>query len=327
MTFNKFLQISITLLFCIFIPLKAGASILYLEPSSSGYYQGDTFLVEVRIDTEGQCINTVKVELSFANNVLEIKDFSQGNSLLSLWAEEPEFSNETGLVSFSGGIPGGYCGELAGDPGTSNLLGRIIFQVYQNPLINKPINTRVEFSENSYVLLHDGLGTKAPLVTQGAGFNILSGIPEFPRQEWQELLKGDTILPESFSITLEQDSIVFEGKYFITFSTTDKQTGIAHYEVREGGGEWKKADSPYLLKDQGLNDTIRVKAIDKAGNEYIAEYIPGIKKYKTLFCWIIVLSILVGVGSTWLKKKKQRKGSILPYDKSIQKNHYKENEW
>ena len=66
----------ILLLFSLFFPLSSGAAILYLEPSSSGYYQGDTFLVEARIDTQGECINTVKVELSFASDVLEIKDFS-----------------------------------------------------------------------------------------------------------------------------------------------------------------------------------------------------------------------------------------------------------
>ncbi len=311
----------ILLLFLLFFPLSNQAAILYLEPSSSGYYQGDTFLVEARIDTQGECINTVKVELSFASNILEIKDFSQGNSLLSLWTKEPEFSNETGLVSFSGGVPGGYCGKLAGDFDISNLLGRIIFQVYQAPLINKPINTRVEFSENSYVLLHDGLGTKAPLITQGAIVNILSGIPEFPRQEWQELLKGDTIVPESFIIILEQNPIVFEGKYFITFSTTDKQTGIAHYEVQEGEKEWKRANSPYLLEDQGLSDTIKVKAVDKAGNEYIAEYVPVVKKNKPLFYLIITLIILIGAGLIWLKKKKQRN-----YDEPAQKNHYEEDE-
>ncbi|MCP6718033.1 MAG: hypothetical protein KJI70_00595 [Patescibacteria group bacterium] len=314
------------LLLLLFFPLSSGAAILYLEPSSSGYYQGDTFIVEAKIDTQGECINTVKVELSFASNVLEIKDFSQGNSLLSLWAKEPEFSNETGLVSFSGGIPGGYCGELAGDPGTSNLLGRMIFQVYQTPLVNKPISTKIEFSENSYVLLHDGLGTKASLITNGALLSILSGIPEFPRQEWQELLKGDVTIPESFLIILEQSPGVFEGKYFITFSTTDKQTGIAHYEVQEGEREWKRADSPYLLEDQGLNDTIRVKAIDKAGNEYIAEHIPVIKKNKALFYWIITFSILIGAGLIWLKKKRQHKDSALFHDESASRNHYEEGE-
>jgi len=311
----------IIFLFLLFFPLSSWAAILYLEPSSSGYYQGDTFLVEVRIDTQGECINTVKVELSFDSNILEIKDFSQGNSLLSLWTKEPEFSNETGLVSFSGGVPGGYCGELAGDPGISNLLGRIIFQAHQDPFINKPINTRVEFSENSYVLLHDGLGTKASLITQGAIVSILSGIPEFPRQEWQELLKGDTTVPEPFIIMLEQNPVVFEGKYFITFSTTDKQTGIAHYEIQEGEKEWKRADSPYLLEDQGLSDTIRVKAVDKAGNEYIAEYVPVVGKNKLLFYLIIILIISIGAGLIWLKKKKQCKDSGLPYDEPAQENH------
>jgi hypothetical protein len=40
------------------------------------------------------------------------------------------------------------------------------------------------------------------------------------------------------------------------------------------GVPWVRAESPYVLKDQTLNSIIRVKAIDKAGNEYIATLIP-----------------------------------------------------
>ena len=76
----------------------------------------------------------------------------------------------------------------------------------------------------------------------------------------------------------------------------DKQSGMDHFEVLEirhdqelgvvsdgvwdklmgkdkFSPEWKTAEIPYLLEDQDLLSIIRVKAIDKAGNERFVEYI------------------------------------------------------
>ena len=45
MNFYKFLQVSLGILFCVFVPVRAEASVLYLMPQSQTIYQGDTFLV------------------------------------------------------------------------------------------------------------------------------------------------------------------------------------------------------------------------------------------------------------------------------------------
>lgn len=274
------------------------AVLLYLEPAQAEYYQGDTFMVEIRIDTQGECINTVEAYLSSEPRILEVKNFSQGNSILSLWLQNPEFSGETGLISFIGGIPGGYCGTLPGDPGISNLLGKIIFEVEK-----ESETTEVKFLDSSQVLLNDGFGTPAKLATKGAVFTILSGIPEVARKEWQEELERDKVPPELFGIEIRQDPLIFEGKYFLIFLATDKQTGIDHYEVKEGIWGWKKAVSPYLLKDQDFKSIIKVKAVDKAGNERITEYKPpGASKLS--YSLIIILILLVGGIIWWLLRKR-----------------------
>ena len=105
------------LLFLLLFPIWAEAAILYLEPSEGEYQIEDTFIVEVKIDTEKECINTVEVELKFPSEVLKAIDFSQGSSILTLWPKVPEINQASGLVSFAGGIPGGYCGEIPGEPG------------------------------------------------------------------------------------------------------------------------------------------------------------------------------------------------------------------
>lgn len=272
-------------------PIFSFAAVLYLEPSSGEYQPGDTFLVEIKIDTEEECINTVEANLSFSQDILEAVDFSQGNSILTLWVEPPSIFQERGLVSFIGGIPGGYCGRIPGDPGESNLLGKIIFKVGETK-INQ---AEIKFLDTSQVLLNDGFGTPAKLTTKGAILTILAEKLEVPKDEWQEELEKDNIPPESFEIEIHQDPAIFEGKYFITFSTTDKQTGVGYYEVKEGDRDWKEAESPYLLEDQGLQSIIKVKVVDKAGNERIAEYLPPKKPFTY---WIIIL-VLIGIGVIW----------------------------
>ena len=291
MIFNKFLQISIIVLFCALVPLITEATVLYLEPSSAEYQQGDIFLTEVRIDTQGEYINAVEVNLEFFQDILEIKNFSKGNSILSLWAKEPSFSN--GLLSFSGGIPGGYYGS-------DGLLGKIVFRVvrrtpHQNEFgagqadaeLIRRTHAKVEFLESCQALLNDGKGTMAELFIKSAVFTILDEPFDTVqnRDEWQEELEKDIIPPELFEMEFHEN--------FIIFSTTDKQTGIDYFLIKQGKSDWEKADSPYPLADNALQSIIKIRAVDKAGNERIVEYIPEIpEKPVPLLFWIIILILI-----------------------------------
>ncbi len=111
---------------------------------------------------------------------------------------------------------------------------------------------------------------------------------------------------------LTKDDVAFTGNYFIVFSTTDKQTGISHYEIMEEPAEefkhfswggvdapWVTANSPYVLQDQSLNSIIRVKAIDKAGNEYVATLIPD-ETMQSISRNQILIYVFIGIGATVL---------------------------
>ena len=289
------------------------ATVLYLESASDEHHQGETFIVELRIDTEEECVNTVSAELGFSQDLLEVVDLSQGNSILNLWLKPPEINPTLGLVSFIGGIPAGFCGKLPGDPGKTNLLGKIIFNVKE--VSRGPTSAKIEFLDSSQVLLNDGFGTPARLTVKGMALKILPGEGEIPESEWEKELKGDVIPPEPFKIEINKDPSVFEGKYFITFLTADKQTGIDYYEVREVPPIWtlrttksEKGESPYLLKDQSLRSIIRVKAVDKAGNERIAEYLPTYKiTWKDWLPWIILILSVGGVIWYFITKLKRNR--------------------
>jgi len=283
---NKFLQIFIGILFSIFIPLGARAATLYLLPQSQIIHQGETFLIEVRLDTEGEEINAIEGNINLPLDLLEFIDFSKGESILSLWPKEPIISDNS--LSFIGGAPGGFKGE--------ERIGRIILKGKMEG------KGEINFKEGSKVLLNDPLGTPAKLSTFGANFTILAEKLEAPRDQWLQELEKDKIPPEPFEIKIGKSPEVFEGKYFIAFSTIDKQTGIDHYEIKEGKRDWKRGESPYLLVDQSLRNKILVKALDKAGNERMAEIIPPYKvTWKDV---LVIILILIGAGVIyWIIRK------------------------
>jgi len=294
---NKLLWCFAFIFAALSVPWWAEGAILYLLPQSQTVYQDDTFMVEVKLDTEGEEINAVQASLLLPLDLLDFVDFSKGDSILNLWAKDPAVSDNT--LYFLGGVPGGFKGE--------GRIGRVILKG------KKEGEGSINFKEDSQVLLNDGMGTPAKLNTGGAIFRVLAEKREVPEDEWQKLLEKDKIPPDPFEIKIGKEATVFEGKYFIAFSTIDKQTGLDHYEVketrkrreteRETTLNWKKAESPYLLEDQSLKSIIKVKAVDKAGNERIAEYLPAKKPFPY---WIIVL-ILVGIGVIWVILKRIRK--------------------
>jgi len=282
-TSTKLFLVVISLILVVFSvgALEAKAAFLSLEPSQGNYSVGDTFIEEIWLDTEDEEINAVEIHLAYPKGTLEMTDFSDGGSVLELWASKPEIEKQ-GNVSFIGGVPNGFNGE--------GLIGKIAFRAIRET------DAKIEFLDNSQVLLNDGKGTSAKLNVKGAVFQISTQKPEISKNEWQEELKKDNTPPESFEIEVGKDPSIFEGKYFIAFSTIDKGTGIDHYEAKEGEKDWQETASPYLLEDQSLKSIIKVRAVDKAGNERIETLFPSGK----LFPYLIVVLVLAGGGAIYL---------------------------
>ena len=183
-----------------------------------------------------------------------------------------------------------------------------------------------EGAEYSYILSRDATAQPDDIPDRPEGklqwmgdmefANLEDGIYYFflrqklPGEEWSPKISFrsmvDATSPEKFQAEIGQDPSVFEGKYFLGFSTTDKTSGVDYYEVKEGKGDFKKAQIPYLLEDQTLRSKIVVRAVDKAGNEQISEILPP----KEPVPYLLIVSILIGLGILisaiiWLLKKKR----------------------
>lgn len=281
----------IAFVFLMFAP-AVNAATIYIDPGVGTLYRGDAITTAVRImpDQEtGECINVIDAVVTYSENIQPV-DVSIGKSIFNVWVEPPTINKENRTITFAGGIPNGYCGRVEGDPRLTNIIAEIVFR---SPGMqvggSDDTEVHIDFAPETQALLNDGAGTKAPLRTLGGTFTLEKGAGPAIVDTWREDVRADILPPEEFSIELvrDEEGIYFNGSNFIVFNTTDKQTGISHYEVMEEpvlefsnftwggvGASWIERESPYVLKDQSLNSIIRVKAIDKAGNEYIATLVP-----------------------------------------------------
>ena len=86
-------------------PALAQSGSLFFSPASESFETGETFSVELNLDTADSFINAAEIKLDFPKDNLEVLKIEKQGSVFSLWPKEPVFSNETGKISFVGGLP------------------------------------------------------------------------------------------------------------------------------------------------------------------------------------------------------------------------------
>lgn len=373
---NKFILVAVFLapLFLFFYsPSTTQAATLNFDADLENIYVGDTFVVDVILDSEGEEVNVVDATIIFSDDTLEVVDVSGGGSPIDLWPVEPNFSNEAGVVSFTGGITSGFNG--------TGVVMSITFRAGEEGLAH------VSFQDNSQVLLNNGAGTQTALVLTPVNYQIVQrprGLPTItsgthPKQNrwynsdvlafgWptgkgavfsyalsrdplaepfapsnapigevryesvgegifyfllQQKLEGesefgpravhrvmvDKTPPELFELEI----IDLHGEKYVIFTTSDAISGVDHYELLktkvEGAGIWRRAVSPYLLDEEALGGIIKVKAVDKAGNERVVEAREAFAPtpYDIFFLIIIAATLLF---ITWFVRN--RKSPISP---------------
>jgi hypothetical protein len=279
----------------------AKAAIIEPRIETKEVKKNEFVIIPIYLDTQFEEINAVEVYVNFSDNLV-FRDYLDGKSIITHWIEKPhlQYSDvRRPHIVFSGIVAGGISGR------NLNLVD-LIFEAKESGI------AKIEIDENSKVLLNDGLGTKTKLIALSQSFNILD-IESLSRSELallREKIKiQDNFPPEPFKIYLAKNKEMFNGKYYITFETKDKQSGIAYYEISEKpinfifltkpdikNLSFKKAESPYVLEDQSLRSYVVVKAVDKAGNERVEILYPQrILVFDDVLMFVVCLVILLGL--------------------------------
>lgn len=141
--------------------VSAQKASLYLSPSTGTYTVGNTFLVQLKVNSGGVAINAADSALVFDPNDLEVRSLSKEGSIFTLWVQEPIFSNSLGTINFAGGKP---------SPGFTGAAGIIINITFKAKTAG---TTNVTFASGS-VLADDGKGTNI-LANMGSGSYRLVG--------------------------------------------------------------------------------------------------------------------------------------------------------
>lgn len=270
------------------------AANISLDPLSPNASVGGEVFIDVMLNPENASINAVQGSVAIPAGFSFVGS-DDSKSFIGMWIERPKFSPEKNSVEFSGIIPGGFTGLI--DPFSPNLKkpGNVV-RLILTPTV-EGVGTLAVTDARAY--FNDGEGSEAPVTVTGTTITV-SGYGTVAQ-------KIDRELPLPFTASIERDPLLFDNQYTLIFSTKDFGSGIDHYEIQERGGAWIIGESPYLLKDQNLSGPIKVKAVDRAGNERIVSVpFPSLQsaQKQSAIAWAVIagFSILL-IILLWLKKK------------------------
>lgn len=242
---------------------------IYAVSEKESITKNESFNVQLRLENSGESINAAEISLEFSSDLLTLQGINDGGSIINFWIEKPqEVTAEKcltgitncGIIKMSGLIPGGFVGD--------GLLATLTFKAQKEGIANLFFNRYT-----SKVFLDRPDAKPAEVIYQPLEIKA-----EGEGAEENKLIL-DYFPPESFDIILSKTKLALGNKWFISFSTQDKGSGISRYEIKEKflglfNGRWKRGESPYVLEDQWLLSVIKVKAVDNVGLEMEETLIP-----------------------------------------------------
>lgn len=381
-------------------PVKAAGATLYLSPPTGGFTVDSTFDVSVLMNTAGQSVNAVSLEITFPPQMLQVVKPVPDSSVIAMWIAQPSFSNTEGKIHIEGGIPNPGINSSA-----ANILG-ITFRAKQAG------QAKIQISEGARILANDGTGTNIIGGQNGSTINISAKPPEGPtissdthpdQNSWyqnnapqfswlakesvsalswnfdqspntepdttaEELsntistqapedgiwyfhlrvqsnkawggtshysVRVDKTAPAAFTPVIEPEDVLPGQKPVATFTTTDRTSGVDHYEIKveslEGEGSdasfFTEQQSPYILPEMKKGRyQVTVRAFDKAGNtvdgttqvnvtDQAVAVTVGEKPVNISFTSIAALAggIFVFILAFWLLfRRRRKKVTVLP---------------
>lgn len=277
----------------------ASAATLRVNSSRSSLNVGDQVKVDISFDTQGENVNAIQGQITFPNNLFSFQGVNDGASPVTFWVEQPH-EVASGVVEFSGIMPGGFTGQASS-----------VLSILLTPVSG---GTGIVSVDNAEVLRNDGQGSSVPVAVSSSWAFIVGSAAGSSVTASEQPVRFT--IPESFTPSIARDPNIYNGQYFLVFSTTDKGSGINYYEVTEvpagtalsQNPSWTSAKSPYLLKDQTLSSDIYVRAINNAGSS-ITVKLPAEHHSAGQIAWqiiVLVLGLILFGITAWVRHASRR---------------------
>jgi hypothetical protein len=280
--------------FTLIIPFYSSAMSISVENKSGDAQIGDVVILDVYLTTDvSEEVNAIEGVIKVEGGQ-KIKQITTAGSVFDLWPNRPSYENSK--ISFVGG-------SAASVFGSKLKLFSIVVEIETNDKLNF-----IPEYINSY--LNDGIGTKIGITEINTKVTFNEADRE-SKNEFEETLLNDRGAPKEFEVFVGQDDDTFDGKYFVSFNTTDNESGIERYEVIENDNKTPiLTGTTYVLQDQSLKGSLIVKAFDYAGNVKVKEI--NIKDYAQVgrpINWfpLSIAIIILLIGFFAFKKFKTKK--------------------
>jgi len=307
---------------------ESQAAVITISPQYRNISYGESFVVEARLNSEKEIVNAVQATITYPSN----------GKLLGITFQTK--SSGSAEIGFSKSATSVHLNDAQGSATETEFISGI-YQISPAVVIN--INSSTHPDENSWYQNNSPIfewntkpeavysyklseapdklpDARAEIIVGEVAYTDLSdGIYYFilnervEKEDWavvgRRRVMIDTKPPLSFDIRVSSQDTIFDGEYFLAYTTTDLMSGIDYYEIIEGHKTYSHVTSPYLLKDQDLTKRIIVRAFDKAGNRIQASLnqsagslIPGASITILIIIGIIVIIIALLLVLFLMKK-------------------------
>ncbi|MBP9715807.1 MAG: hypothetical protein KBD48_01275 [Candidatus Pacebacteria bacterium] len=236
--FYKKIIFSFFFLFILFFTHSVFAAEISLIPSFTSYEVGDNIKVRVVLSSSGQSANAVSGNIKFSNNTLTLDSISKSNSIVTLWAVEPSFSNGAGTVDFEGVMLAGYSG--------SN--GSVLTLNFKA----KAAGTASASFTSSSVLANDGEGTNILTGTNRTSFQIKKVVEKAPVKEIEKVTEK-VLVPAKIETKTEAPTPATAPSVLpsIQIQKTSAEDSVDSFAVFSVNSVGKKLKSEYSVEIDG----------------------------------------------------------------------------
>lgn len=227
------------------LPSVTQAATLSFSPANASVSTGATVTETIVVSSTNQALNAVSGTIFFPSDLLQVVSVSKVNSILSLWVQEPAFSNANGTITFAGIVP---------NPGYTGSRGQVISIQFRGKKVG---TAEVTFTSASEVLANDGNGTNILTATPSATVTVTAAQPQTEPTPPSSSQKGD--LTARITSSTHPDETQWYKLSHVVFDWTNAQgvtaVRLGYDKNAEGKPEVLYSD-PISHKELDLTDGI-----------------------------------------------------------------------